>query len=81
MIELGTLEVILIAAAPTISAVCTILGGIIALIKSNKSNRLKTKQDIDQQTAKITKVYDDIAIIKAKTESIEKYLIEKEQRK
>lgn len=78
--ELGTLEMILIAAAPTISAVCTIIGGIIALIRSNKNTREENAKNIAKQTAKITKVYDDIAVIKAKTESIEKFLIEKEKK-
>lgn len=82
MFEIDTISLVLIAMAPAISAICTILAGIFALIKSTKAMKNNTQTQIDKATQKLEKAYNDIAVIKAKIESVEKRLNEeKEQRK
>jgi len=82
MFEIDTISLILIASAPTISAICTILAGIFAVIKSTKTMKINTQRQLDEATQKLEKAYNNIAVIKAKAESIEKRLNEeKEQRK
>lgn len=71
MIDLSTVATILVAVAPALSAIITIIGGIIAISKKAKNTIDLTKLNAE---AKITQQAKDIALIKSKLTSIENYL-------
>lgn len=80
--ELNTWTTVLIAIAPAISAIITILAGLLKISNIiKKLNRNHNEQE-KKANAKLIKNCDDIAKINARLTSIEKYLLEeKENRK
>lgn len=79
--DLNTIKDILILVAPSFSASTTIFGCMIFLLKKLKKNSKENDQKLIDSQNKLKKAYDDIAKIKAKTESIENAIIEiKEKR-
>ena len=74
--DLTTVETLLIAIAPSVSAVLTILGGLIYMVRKNKSLAIDADAKVLKAESRLEKAYKDIAIIKAKCESMEKMMIE-----
>lgn len=77
--SLDTVTIILIAVAPAVTAAATIIGGIIKIISMFKKEEEKRLAELERKTAKMEKSFDDIAILKTKTESIEKHLLNKKK--
>lgn len=77
--DLNTTTTLLIALAPSISAILTILGGLFAMVKYFKGVISKKDNDIKTANEKLAKAYDDIATMKTKIVSIEKHLSKKEK--
>ena len=79
--SLDTVTTILVAVAPAVTAAVTIIGGIIKIKSMFKKEETKRLAELEKKTAKMEKSFDDIAILKTKTESIEKYLLNEKERK
>lgn len=75
--DINTIQQILVLIAPTLSAAATIIGGIIWFIKNAKKTVEKTVDTIKDKQQIEAK---DIALIKSKIASIEKYLLDKEKK-
>lgn len=76
MIDLNSLTTILLATAPAISAIITIIGGFIAVTKQAKN---KVSQTEEEYKKKATQTQKDISLIKSKIASIENILSDKER--
>lgn len=79
--NISTLATILIALAP---ALASVVSSICANAKNNSNLRkydLRNYQRLEEKTAKIEKSFNDIAVIKAKVESMEKYMAEEREKK
>lgn len=76
--DLNTLETILVAVAPAISSILTIIACVVNMAIKFKKIIKNSEEKVNEANAKVQKAYKDIAIIKAKCESIEKALSEKE---
>ena len=80
--DLETWTTVLIAVAPALAAVCTLIGGFVGLFKTLKANNAKQKEELNAALERLNKAYKDIANMKAQLASINEYLIEqKEKRK
>ena len=79
--ELTTLSTILVAVAPAISAVLTILVAALKVCSTIKKIKKESDNKLLESNARLEKAYDNIAIIQAKLTSIEKYLVQKEDKK
>lgn len=78
--ELEVWTTILVAVAPAIAAVCTILGGLFGLAKSLKKNNAKQKEELNAALERLNKAYKDISTMKAQLTSINQYLIEQKEK-
>lgn len=80
-----TIKEILVMIAPSISAILTILGGIIYIVRNSKKSTSKTLEKatevVDSVSSKQAKEAKDIALIKTKIESIEQYLLKEKEKK
>ena len=79
--ELTTLSTILVAVAPAISAVLTILVSALKVCSTIKKIKKESDNKLLESNARLEKAYDNIAIMQSKLASIEKYLVEKEDKK
>lgn len=79
--ELTTLSTILVAVAPAISAVLTILVSALKVCSTIKKIKKESDNKLLESNARLEKAYDNIAIMQTKLASIEKYLVEKEDKK
>lgn len=79
--NLDTFTTVLIAIVPALTAVATIVGGLVKIGGMLKKNTKDTTDRLEAKTNKMEKSFDDIAVLKAKINSIEKYLVEKENQK
>lgn len=79
--ELETWTTLLVAIAPAIAAVCTIIGGFMGFIRKLKQNNLKQEEKLEQALSKLNNAYKDIANMKAELASINQYLLEKKERR
>lgn len=70
---------ILIAVAPAIAAVCSIIGAFIGLFKVLKKEKAQQKAELDAALSKLNKTYKDIANMKAQLASINQYLIDQKE--
>lgn len=79
--NLDTLTTILVAVAPALSAIITIIAGKI----SDKLQERRTvniyKKEVEKANTKVLKAYADVAIMKTKVASIEKLLLEQKEKK
>lgn len=78
--DLTTVETILIAIAPSVSAILTMIGGIVFMFRKIKATVTASDLKVQKSESKLEKAYKDIAIIKAKCESMEKTLIEQKEK-
>lgn len=78
---LDTVTTVLVAVAPAVTVAVTITGGITKIKSMFKKEEEKRLAELERKTAKMEKSFDDIAIIKTKTESIEKHLLNEKERK
>lgn len=79
--ELTTLSTILVAVAPAISAVLTIVVSALKVCSTIKKIKKESDNKLLESNARLEKAYDNIAIMQAKLASIEKYLVQKEDKK
>ena len=79
--NLDTFTTILVSIVPALTAVATIIGGLIKIASMLKKNTKDTADKIEDKTSKLEKSFDDIAMLKTKINSIEKYLVDKERKK
>lgn len=79
--DFTTLQTVLIAVAPSVSAIITMIGGIIYTVRKIKALSKKSDKALLESETKLQKAYKDIAIIKAKCESMEKIMIEEKEKK
>lgn len=79
--ELTTLSTILVAVAPAISAVLTILVSALKVCSTIKKIKKESDNKLLESNARLEKAYDNIAIMQSKLASIEKYLVQKEDKK
>lgn len=83
--DISVIEQILVMAAPSLSAIITIIAGKIA--DSIREKRLvnkalkESKNIVDSMDERNRRQSKDIAIIKTKIASIEKYLLEEKEKK
>ena len=79
--ELETWATILVACAPSISAICAIIGGLISVLRATKKNNENTKIELAKATERLQKAYDDIAKMQTQIESISNYLIKQKEKR
>ena len=79
--DLTTLETILVAVAPALSSIITILASVIKISVTAKKQIATAKSETVEANQKVQMVQNDIAIIKAKCESLEKVIIEMKENK
>ena len=75
--NIETIAQVLIMVAPALSAIATIIGGVVWFAKNAKKTTEKTVSSIKDKQMQEAK---DIATIKSKIASIEKYLINKKEK-
>lgn len=79
---MDTLSTILIAIAPSLSAIITVIAGVIKNSMMVKKVNENTEIIVTNATKKLEQAYKDIAVLKSKIASIEKIMIaEKEKKK
>lgn len=81
MVNLDTLTTILIALAPTITAIASIVTGIAYIVKIFKKVKIDVAENVGTVKAKTEKSSEDIALIKTKITSIEKHLLEEKNKR
>lgn len=74
----NTIAQILVMIAPSVSAISTIIGGIIWFVRNSKKNTVNVVKEIKDKQAQEAK---DIALIKGKISSIEKCLMDNKEKK
>lgn len=79
--ELNTWTTMLVAIVPALSAVLTILAGVLKIANIVKNLNNKHNEQESLTTTKLVKNCDNIAKINARLTSIEKYLIEEKEQK
>lgn len=79
--ELETWTTLLIAIAPAFTAVCAIIGGCLAVVNKFKKITEKANDKSREANEKLIKAYNDLAVLKTKVESIERYLVEKKEKR
>lgn len=77
--DLNTTTTLLIALAPSISAILTIIGCLVSIVRGFKKILKNKDKEIIDTNNKLAKAYDDIAVMKTKIASIEKHLVKKEK--
>lgn len=78
--ELTTLTTILVVLAPTVSAIFAIIGATIKFLREVKKLQQESDKKLSNSNIKLVKMYDNIAKINTKVASIEKHLLEKENK-
>ncbi len=78
---MDTLSTILIAIAPSLSAIITVIAGIVKNSMMVKKVNENTGIIVTNATKKLEQAYKDIAILKSKIASIEKIMIEEKEKK
>lgn len=81
MVNLDTLTTILIALAPTITAIASLVAGIAYIVKLFKKGKIYVSENIGTVKNKTEKASEDIALIKTKIASIEKHLSEEKNKR
>ena len=81
MVNLDTLTTILIALAPTITAIASLVTGIAYIVKLFKNVKIVVAENVGKVKDKTEKSSEDIALIKTKIASIEKYLLEEKNKR
>lgn len=76
MFDLDTFTTLLIAIAPAVSSILTVIGGFIAISKKASNKISKTEEEANR---KVSQTQRDISVIKSKLSSIETYLQDKER--
>lgn len=79
--DLTVLETTLVAIAPAFASVLTILGSLINIKRQIKKLKTESNEDLVKAESKLAKAYNDIAIMKAKLESLEKIAIKYKEKK
>lgn len=75
--DVNTIKEILVLVAPVVANVVVTIIAVVNFIRFSKAREVKMQEEILNNTRKMKKSFDDIAIIKTKLASIEKYLSEK----
>ena len=78
--NLDTVTTLLVIIAPALSAMLTIIAGVIRVRAYIKQLKKESNEEIDKSNAKLLKAYNDIAILKTKISSIEKLLLEQKEK-
>lgn len=81
MINLDTLTTILIAFAPTVIAIASLVTGIAYIVKLFNKITIVVAEIIGSVNDKTEKSSEDIALIKTKIASIEKHLLEEKNKR
>lgn len=80
-----TIKELLVLIAPSLSAIATIIGGIVYFARSSKKSADKSRKETSKEVSNLSstqaKQQKDIAIIKTKVTSIENYLLEQKEKK
>lgn len=79
--DLTVLETVLVAIAPAFASVLTILGCLINVKLQIKKLNTESNEELVKAETKLAKAYNDIAIIKAKLESLEKIAVKYKEKK
>lgn len=79
--DLTTIETVLVACAPAIASVITIIGSVINIHTKIKKMKTESDSELLKAETKLQKAYTDIAVIKAKLESLEKLAIKNKEKK
>lgn len=78
--EMSEILTILIAICPTISAVITVIGGAVGVIKAIKTVTIKNQDELTKAYARIAKLESKLNVATTKISSIEKMLIEEREK-
>ena len=70
---------LLIAMAPSIAAICTIVVGVVSVFKAFKKEKAQQQEELNAALSKLNKAYKDIANMKAQLASINQYLIDQKE--
>lgn len=79
--DISKIAELLMLISPSISASLTIVGCCIFIFRKLKKIIKNKDNEIDTANKKLEKAYNDIATLKTKIVSIEKYLVEKKEDK
>ena len=74
--NIETVTTILIAIAPALASIAAIVGGIVKMAAMLKKSNEENTASLEPKTDKMEKAFKDMAILKTKVESVEKYLLE-----
>ena len=74
--NLETVTTILIAIAQALASIAAIVGGIVKMTSMVKRSNEENTASLEAKTDKMEKAFKDMAILKTKVESVEKYLLE-----
>lgn len=74
--NIETVTTILIAIAPALASIAAIVGGIVKMTAMLRRSNEENTASLEAKTDKMEKAFKDMAILKTKVESVEKYLLE-----
>ena len=74
--NLETVTTILIAIAPALASIAAIVGGRVKMTAMLKRSNEENTASLEAKTDKMEKAFNDMAVLKTKVESVEKYLLE-----
>ena len=74
--NLETVTTILIAIAPALASIAAIVCGIVKMTAMLRRSNEENTASLEAKTDKMEKAFKDMAILKTKVESVEKYLLE-----
>ena len=74
--NIETVTTILIAIAPALASIAAIVGGIVKMAAMLKKSNEENTASLEAKTDKMEKAFKEMAILKTKIESVEKYLLE-----
>ena len=77
--DISNIANILIQVVPSVSACLTILGCCMAIFIKFKKLVKRKDSEIETANQRLIKAYSDIAVLKSKITSIEKYLLDKKE--
>ncbi len=78
--NVDTITTLLVAIAPALASIATIICGIVKMTAMLKKSNEETTANIESKTDKMEKAFKDMATLKTKVESVERYLLENKKK-
>ena len=79
--NIETYATVLLAIAPAVAAIITVIGGFLSLIKSIKAIKNDNNETVKKSVAKLEQVEKKLNTINSKLATVEQYLLEEQEKR